>query len=143
MLKRKQNREKGMTVLEHLEELRRVLIISILATFLMAAASWAFNERSVKKKPVEEVGFLSLYSNQTTKLSHLWGEIPSAPRYGRRRQLPEQTPDSNGSYDSFPDSRPPFSDNNPIKVSTRRGSNWLPAHLFSSPRASSCDIAPR
>ncbi|MEW6423911.1 MAG: twin-arginine translocase subunit TatC [Bacillota bacterium] len=72
MFKKKKNRDKDkeMTVLEHLEELRRVLIISIIATFLMAAASWAFNERvlDVILAPVTGTGNKIVYIGVTEAL---------------------------------------------------------------------------
>lgn len=46
------------TMMEHLEELRRVLIISLLATFVMAGVCWFFSDRIMEiiLQPVTSTG---------------------------------------------------------------------------------------
>lgn len=52
-----------MTMIEHLEELRRVLIISIIATLIMAIACWAFNQQilQILLEPVTGTGHKIVY----------------------------------------------------------------------------------
>jgi len=52
-----------MTMMEHLEELRRVLLISIIATVIMAIACWVVNDRILKilLEPVLSTGNKVIY----------------------------------------------------------------------------------
>jgi len=79
--------EKEMTALEHLEDLRRVLIISIAATFAAAAACWVFNDRllSLILQPVTATGHRVIYIGITEalftkiKLSFFLGFLVALP----------------------------------------------------------------
>ncbi len=57
------DRNEEMTVLEHLEELRRVLLISIISTFIMAIACWVVSDRilQILLEPVLSTGNKVIY----------------------------------------------------------------------------------
>ncbi|MHB1043241.1 MAG: twin-arginine translocase subunit TatC [Eubacteriales bacterium] len=59
--------EKDMTMLKHLEELRRVLIVSIIATFIMSVACWVIHERilGILLEPVTGTGNKLIYIGVT------------------------------------------------------------------------------
>ncbi|OAT80256.1 twin-arginine translocase subunit TatC [Desulfotomaculum copahuensis] len=76
-----------MTTLAHLEELRRVLIISIVTTFVLAAACWIFSDRvmAVLLQPVTATGHKVIYIGITEalftkiKLSFFLGFLAALP----------------------------------------------------------------
>ncbi|SFG70062.1 sec-independent protein translocase protein TatC [Desulfotomaculum arcticum] len=76
-----------MTVVEHLEELRRLLIISIVSTFVMAVVCWFFSDAFLKilLEPVTGTGNKIIYIGVTEavftkiKLAFFLGFLASLP----------------------------------------------------------------
>jgi len=76
-----------MTVVQHLEELRRLLIISIISTFIMAAVSWVFTDEILKVllEPVTSTGNKIVFIGVTEavmtkiKLAFFTGFLASLP----------------------------------------------------------------
>ncbi|MFZ5642833.1 MAG: twin-arginine translocase subunit TatC [Bacillota bacterium] len=76
-----------MTVFQHLEELRRVLIISIITIFIMAVACWAFSDRVlyILLQPVAITGNKMVYISITEaimtkiKLAFFLGFLAALP----------------------------------------------------------------
>ena len=81
------SKSEEMTVLQHMEELRRAVIVSVIATFFMAAAGWALNDRvlDVLLQPITTTGNQIVYIGVTEaimtrlKLAFFLGFLAALP----------------------------------------------------------------
>lgn len=76
-----------MTVIEHLQELRRVLIVSLIATMILAVASYYYSQQAmaILLAPVTNLGYKMIFTNVTEafftriKLSLFLGFLAALP----------------------------------------------------------------
>lgn len=81
------SKSEEMTVLQHMEELRRAVIVSVIATFVLAAAGWALNDRvlEVLLQPITATGSQIVYIGITEaimtrlKLAFFLGFLAALP----------------------------------------------------------------